>query len=244
MIFRGAYLPENLGAPAAPLPDPHFQRPVAFVEVGSGFGTRTLSSGKQQYHGGIDIRVPNGTPVRAIGDGEVIRLQKDPKADDGGIHVAIRHPNGMVSRYLHMMRYDVELGQHVSRGQSVGLSNNTGNSEGPHLHFELRVPKELLPRVEATVGRPTIGWGPFMAQYGVAIAPDSWIPVDKYRASTLVAVRRYKIPLYGEWAGSGGVQASNFAKLSTSSKAAIAGAGFLAISGVVIGLGLKRKHWS
>jgi murein DD-endopeptidase MepM/ murein hydrolase activator NlpD len=145
----------------------------------------------------------------------------------------------MVSRYLHLMEYSVALGEKVTRGQKIGLSNNTGNSQGPHLHFEIRVPEELLPRIEATVGRPTIGWGDDKKPYGVGIAPDSWIPVDEYRASTLANVRRYKIPLYGEWPGSGGSPKKNFTKLPRGVQvASVAG---LAIFSILIGLGLYRR---
>ncbi|WP_073229387.1 peptidoglycan DD-metalloendopeptidase family protein [Streptomyces sp. NBRC 110465] len=87
------------------------------------------------YHTGIDFAVPIGTTVRAAGPGTVV------KAGAGvsyGNEVVIRHDDGIYSQYAHLSSISVSEGQKVQGGQTVGLSGNTGNSTGPHLHFEIR----------------------------------------------------------------------------------------------------------
>ncbi|MER6603825.1 MULTISPECIES: peptidoglycan DD-metalloendopeptidase family protein [Streptomyces] len=87
------------------------------------------------YHTGIDFAVPIGTTVRAAGPGTVV------KAGAGvsyGNEIVIRHDDGIYSQYAHLSSISVSEGQKVQGGQTVGLSGNTGNSTGPHLHFEIR----------------------------------------------------------------------------------------------------------
>ncbi|MGW6867126.1 peptidoglycan DD-metalloendopeptidase family protein [Streptomyces sp. NPDC054901] len=87
------------------------------------------------YHTGIDFPVDVGTPVRAIGPATVV------SAGNGGAYgnqIVLRHPDGLFSQYAHLSRLDVREGQTIPGGQIVGLSGNTGNSSGPHLHMEVR----------------------------------------------------------------------------------------------------------
>lgn len=93
------------------------------------------SSWSKGYHTGVDFPVPTGTSVRAIGAGEVV--------DAGwggsfGYQVVIRHADGRHSQYAHLSAISVKAGQSVSGGQRIGRSGSTGNSTGPHLHFEVR----------------------------------------------------------------------------------------------------------
>ena len=55
-----------------------------------------------------------------------------------GNHIDIEHPNGTMTRYGHLTRSDVVVGQSVTQGEEIGLLGSTGNSTGPHLHFEIR----------------------------------------------------------------------------------------------------------
>ena len=84
----------------------------------------------------IDIAVPSGTAVFATEAGTVTAVRNLGNASFGR-YIEIRHDNGAMSLYAHLSRQDVQVGQRVTRGQRIGLSGNTGNSTGPHLHFEL-----------------------------------------------------------------------------------------------------------
>lgn len=85
-------------------------------------------------HEGIDFAVPNGTPVFAIADGTVVRRMFSAK--DYGNFVTVWHPNlKIASWYCHLQSQSVNVGDHLNEGAQIGLSNNTGNSSGPHLHF-------------------------------------------------------------------------------------------------------------
>jgi len=85
-------------------------------------------------HRGIDFAVPSNTPVVAADDGTVIYSEW---SDSGGWGVVIDHANDRTA-YFHNNQLFVYPGQHVSRGQLIALSGSTGNSTGPHVHFEVR----------------------------------------------------------------------------------------------------------
>jgi murein DD-endopeptidase MepM/ murein hydrolase activator NlpD len=90
---------------------------------------------------GIDIGVPAGTPIRAAADG-VVAYAGDRVAVFGGL-VLINHGSGWVSAYGHASRVDVVRGQKITRGQTIGLTGDTGYASQPKLHFELR--KDRVP---------------------------------------------------------------------------------------------------
>jgi murein DD-endopeptidase MepM/ murein hydrolase activator NlpD len=105
--------------------------------VNSGFGPRRSPwSGAPEQHEGIDIGSPSGTPVAAPAAGTVVTA--DARGDFGK-HVMIDHGNGVRSLYGHLKEIEVKVGQHVEKGQVVGLVGSTGRSTGPHLHYELLV---------------------------------------------------------------------------------------------------------
>ncbi|MFQ5683389.1 MAG: LysM peptidoglycan-binding domain-containing M23 family metallopeptidase [Candidatus Binatia bacterium] len=99
-------------------------------KITSRFGPR----GKN-FHDGIDIAVPEGTPIRAVGKGEVI--YSDRLRGYGNL-IIIRHPSGFASVYAHNRRNRVHKGQEVARGNVIGNVGSTGRVTGPHLHFEIR----------------------------------------------------------------------------------------------------------
>jgi murein DD-endopeptidase MepM/ murein hydrolase activator NlpD len=119
-------------APASPDPAPGFEPFLWPVHgtINSGFGPRGLS-----FHDGIDIAAPEGTPIKAIEDGEVI-YSNDLRGY--GNMVILRHAGGFVSVYAHNESNLVREGQSVVRGEIVARVGSTGRVSGPHLHFEIR----------------------------------------------------------------------------------------------------------
>ena len=89
------------------------------------------------FHPGIDIANDMGTPIVATADGVVTTAGWN----DGGYGnmVDIDHGNGMSTLYGHNSELAVSAGQTVSKGQVIAYAGSTGNSTGPHVHFEVRV---------------------------------------------------------------------------------------------------------
>lgn len=87
------------------------------------------------YHTGVDFAAPTGSSVKAIGAGTVVSAGWSGAY---GNEVVIQHTDGTYSQYAHLSSLAVSGGQSVSGGQQIGLSGSTGNSSGPHLHFEVR----------------------------------------------------------------------------------------------------------
>lgn len=94
----------------------------------------------QSLHGynAVDLGIPIGTSVVAAASGEVITSVASGWNGGYGRFVVIRHPNGTKTLYAHLSAVVVTRGQHVVQGQVVGYSGTSGNSTGPHLHFEVR----------------------------------------------------------------------------------------------------------
>ncbi|MFF9217943.1 M23 family metallopeptidase [Streptomyces viridosporus] len=91
-------------------------------------------------HSGQDYAVPTGTPVHATHGGTVVKAGPNGAGDGPayGNAVVINHGNGVYSQYAHLSQVNVKVGQIVKTDQQIALSGNTGNSSGPHLHFEIR----------------------------------------------------------------------------------------------------------
>ena len=97
----------------------------------SGFGYRW-----GRMHEGIDIAVPEGTPIRAAKAGTVIMASYN---GGYGNYTCVDHGSGLSTCYAHQSGFAVSSGQSVGQGQVIGYSGNTGSSTGPHLHFEVRI---------------------------------------------------------------------------------------------------------
>jgi murein DD-endopeptidase MepM/ murein hydrolase activator NlpD len=110
--------------------------------ISSGFGNRFHPIDKKaKFHGGIDIAVPRGTPVKAAADGVV----KFAGWRGGyGYAVVVEHTDGSETLYAHNDKLLVEKGQEVDAGDQLSLSGSTGKSTGPHLHFEVRLNGTLV----------------------------------------------------------------------------------------------------
>ncbi len=110
---------------------PAYIMPVEDYVFSSPFGQRW-----GRAHEGIDLAVPTGTVVAAAADGVVIQ-----SGENGGygISIYVDHGNGIITRYGHLSQAYAQVGREVKQGETIGLSGNTGNSTGPHLHFEIRI---------------------------------------------------------------------------------------------------------
>ncbi len=116
---------------------PTYIKPVSGGRLSSGFGKRTApTKGASTFHKGVDWAVPVGTAVMASSSGTVIRAGW---GSGYGYCVFISHSDGKVTRYGHLSKVLVKVGQTVKQGEKIALSGNTGVSTGPHLHFEILV---------------------------------------------------------------------------------------------------------
>ena len=86
-------------------------------------------------HAGIDIPIADGTPIRAALDGVVVMREWQ---DGYGNYTCVAHERGFSTCYAHQSRFRVEQGARVSQGDVIGYVGNTGTSDTPHLHFEVR----------------------------------------------------------------------------------------------------------
>ncbi|WP_411704811.1 murein DD-endopeptidase MepM [Edaphovirga cremea] len=120
--------------------------------VSSNFNPRRLNpvTGRIAPHKGVDFAMPVGTPVLAVGDGEVMIAKPSGPA---GNYVAIRHGRQYMTRYMHLKKLLVKPGQKVKRGDRIALSGNTGRSTGPHLHFEMWINQQAVNPVTAKLPR-------------------------------------------------------------------------------------------
>ncbi len=146
---------------------------VKQYRVSSNFNPRRLNpvTGRIAPHKGVDFALPIGTPVLAVGDGEVVVAKNGGAA---GNYVAIRHGRQYMTRYMHLKKVLVKPGQKVKRGDRIALSGNTGRSTGPHLHYEIWINNQAvnpltakLPRMEGLSGKSRTE---YMAQV------KSWVP--------------------------------------------------------------------
>jgi murein DD-endopeptidase MepM/ murein hydrolase activator NlpD len=113
------------------------------------------------FHTGIDIAEAQGTPIHAAGGGLAYAFQDDQRY---GNHVLIQEPGGLSTLYGHMVRTGVSWGQPVRAGDLIGWVGSTGNSTGPHLHFEVRfagVPYDPMTYLNGSPANPfplPAGW--------------------------------------------------------------------------------------
>lgn len=116
---------------------PTYIRPISGGRQSSGFGRRSApTKGASTYHKGIDWATPTGTPVYASCGGTVTRAGW---GSGYGYVVYIDHEDGRQTRYGHLSKVLVSVGDTVRQGERIALSGNTGISTGPHLHFEILI---------------------------------------------------------------------------------------------------------
>ncbi|MFD5148312.1 M23 family metallopeptidase [Streptomyces sp. NPDC058401] len=115
-----------------------WEKPVSKYTLSATFGKGgTMWSHK---HSGQDFAVPVGTQVDAVSAGTVVKAGPNGGGDGPayGNAIVIKHANNTYSQYAHLSKIQVKIGEKVSKGEQIALSGNTGNSSGPHLHFEIR----------------------------------------------------------------------------------------------------------
>ncbi|MCW1430683.1 M23 family metallopeptidase [Novosphingobium sp. JCM 18896] len=136
-VFSTPSTTSALSAPSMIMAPTGNALPVAARALTSGFGMRGHPLlGRQRAHLGIDLAAPTGSPIVATSDGVVTTADW---RGGYGLFVALDHGRGLETRYGHMSRLGVGVGQRVSRGQILGFVGSTGLSTGPHLHYEMRV---------------------------------------------------------------------------------------------------------
>lgn len=116
--------------------DRRFTHPCpGYTRISSTFGYRTAPlRGASTNHKGTDFAAPTGTPIYAAAGGTVTSARYSGKA---GNMIVINHGNGLQTYYMHCSRIFVSAGTKVSKGQNIGAVGTTGNSTGPHLHFQV-----------------------------------------------------------------------------------------------------------
>lgn len=120
--------------------------------VSSNFNPRRVNpvTGRVAPHKGVDFAMPVGTPVLAVGDGEVVIAKRSGAA---GNYVVIRHGRQYTTRFMHLKKILVKPGQKVKRGDRIALSGNTGRSTGPHLHYEFWLNNQAVNPLTAQLPR-------------------------------------------------------------------------------------------
>jgi murein DD-endopeptidase MepM/ murein hydrolase activator NlpD len=151
-----ARVPTYSLAPAVPAGRWILPLPAGSFQLVSGFGMRG-----GRLHAGIDLAAATGTPIHAVADGVVLDAGcTSPRCDIPGSaqtpgcgwRVNINHGGGVLTRYCHALALNVTAGQQVSAGQIIGWVGSTGNSSGPHLHFELH--QDAPPATDQTAADP------------------------------------------------------------------------------------------
>ncbi|MFE3764722.1 M23 family metallopeptidase [Streptomyces sp. NPDC059104] len=134
-----------------------WDKPVKSYTLSATFGKGgTMWSHK---HSGQDFAVPVGTPVKAAAAGTVVKAGPNGGGDGPayGNAIVIKHANNTYSQYAHLSKIQVKIGQKVSVKQQIALSGNTGNSSGPHLHFEIRTTPNYGSAVNPVAFLRTVG---------------------------------------------------------------------------------------
>ena len=134
--------PEPAAEPAAEPAEEAASVPLDSLRVTSPFGWREnplLGNGALEWHTGIDFGAPMGTPVKSTAPGTVVYAEYHQY---GGLRIVVDHGDGVQTTYNHLNEIWVEVGQEVGFNEVIGSVGSTGNSTGPHLHFEVLLNEE------------------------------------------------------------------------------------------------------
>jgi len=133
------------GMPLETLPEPpqafEVASPTRYNVITSPVGMRVGKDGKEHMHEGLDLRAPEGAPIFAFAPGVVKKVVRNYQEGTGpGKYVVVQNEDtGEMHKYFHLSKIadDIQVGQKLESNQQFGLSGSTGNSRGPHLHFEV-----------------------------------------------------------------------------------------------------------
>lgn len=130
--------PDYFAPDGRPMRKAFLRAPLNFTRVTSNFNPRRFHpiTRRVRPHNGTDYGAPTGTPVWAAGDGRVIRSAYN---NANGNYVFVQHGNNIITRYLHLHRRSVNVGDRVRQGQTIGTVGASGMATGPHLHYEFLV---------------------------------------------------------------------------------------------------------
>ncbi len=185
--------------------------PTEYPVITQRFGAnpRIYSRFGMPGHEGVDIRALPNTKIFACAEGDVYRVERNPKGQAYGIHVRVRHQGGFRTIYGHLARAEVEIGQHVEAGQVIGNADSTGASVGSHLHLSLKqdhatesgetnYPKDIIDPTEYLVWPDTAWpktvelWGPGKCligahgRIGEGLGEDDFRVIEDARLEALV----------------------------------------------------------
>ncbi|MEU1810676.1 peptidoglycan DD-metalloendopeptidase family protein [Micromonospora sp. WMMD1076] len=218
-----AALATGVGAGVVGLPSPALAAVAGWSNPAHGTLTSGYKTPSRPTHLGWDVANSQGTPVYATADGTVRDVKTNsypgdtssgPLAGRTGNSVHLNHADSYFSYYGHLHRVLVGVGQRISCGQLIGLMGTTGNSTGPHLHFEIHHPRltSLDPRVflaargialgstapvgstgYPSVGQGASGWVPRVIQYLVRARGISVVVDGAYGPGCAASVRSFQI---------------------------------------------------
>ncbi len=145
----------------ASLSNPSFL-PIMWAHLGKinnefGFRRNPFGGRSYEFHAGMDIDGERGDSVMAPANGTILKAGWQ---GGYGNMIEIDHGNGLTTRYGHLSKIEVQVGDVITRGQLIGLVGSTGRSTGPHLHYELRLndksinPRLLLPQEPTEIKQP------------------------------------------------------------------------------------------
>lgn len=169
---------------------------ITFPAKGYDLSIKTSNFGMRwgAMHKGVDLGIPVGTEVVAAWSGKVKNVSMKNAATGLGYYVEVQHDDGVWTRYGHLSKPLVKIGQQVNQGDTLALSGNTGHSTGPHLHFEIWINQEVvdpLPylngkqkmyRSSRTIGDGTVVNTEYAGQLGGTSFSESFSSPDWYRA--------------------------------------------------------------
>jgi murein DD-endopeptidase MepM/ murein hydrolase activator NlpD len=134
----GTRTPDRQTKPAAAPTHTGYALPVGHAPIGTSYH-RSGSNWASGHHTGVDFLVSTGTAVHSVAAGTVVTAGW---GGSYGYQVVVRHADGHFSQYAHLSQISVKAGGRVTGGQRIGRSGSTGNTTGPHLHFEVRTGPE------------------------------------------------------------------------------------------------------